>query len=100
MQCLCSTSSYFGRVENVRRNPESYYDQRYYSHVVYEYVTSDGLRHMAKLRLLPASGEEETGLPNEDDQKHPWSVIKIYIFPLAIHPLVNIQNLGIGKNRA
>ncbi|KAI0240172.1 hypothetical protein LSAT2_009132 [Lamellibrachia satsuma] len=65
-------ANYYGRVENVRRSPASYYDQRYYTHVTYDFQSVDGTRHLARLRLLPADGSMETGRPKKTDQKNIW----------------------------
>ncbi len=71
---VCYDFSYYGRVENARREPKSYYDQRYYSHVTYILVAEDGTKWWARMRLLPADGCEETGLPDIKDQKQIWQV--------------------------
>ncbi|KAK2175219.1 hypothetical protein NP493_743g03006 [Ridgeia piscesae] len=65
-------ANYCGRVETVRRTPASYYDQRYYSHVTYDFHSVDGTHLLARLRLLPADGSVETGRPNKSDQKNIW----------------------------
>ena len=72
MVVLLHICSYSGRVENVRRAPNSYYDQRYHSHVTYQFLTSDGSKKFARFRLLPADGTEESGLPDKMDQESVW----------------------------
>ncbi len=58
----------------MRRTPASYYDQRYYTHIIYHFFGLDGVPRLARLRLVPADGREETGLPSPEDQKEVWYI--------------------------
>ena len=71
-------SRYFSLVEFLRRSPKSYYDQTYYSHFVYEFIGKDRVKRLAKLRLMPADGSEESGLLTKREQKYVWYARFIY----------------------
>ncbi|KAK2148976.1 hypothetical protein LSH36_473g03007 [Paralvinella palmiformis] len=74
--CRKSSSNYFGRVENVRKAPRSYYSLRYYNHVTYEFTSADGASWLARFRLLPADGSTETGLLTAEEQENVWDVVR------------------------
>lgn len=55
----------------LRRSPDSFVDQRYYSQVVRFWVGKDDVRHLVRYRLVPADPNvQETGLPTEEDTGH------------------------------
>jgi arachidonate 5-lipoxygenase len=54
--------------ETLRRAPQSYTDQRYYSQLVYEFKAKDGKKRYVKYRLTPYDDIPETGLLSPEDQ--------------------------------
>ena len=64
---------YFNVRDALRRNPESFTDQRYYTQTPLRFIADDGVERYAKFRLVPADdGVRETGIPGEDDLQTPW----------------------------
>lgn len=59
-------------IGGLRQKPESFYDQRYYSEVVFEFKAFDGVKRYVRFRMMPADGRPETGLLSEEVQQHPW----------------------------
>ena len=59
-------------IECLRRTPDSFYDQRYNSGVIYDFKAFDGVKRYVKFRLMPADGRPETGLLTEEDQRNVW----------------------------
>ncbi|ELT88718.1 hypothetical protein CAPTEDRAFT_175721 [Capitella teleta] len=67
--------NYYSRVENIRRAPDSYYDQRYYSQVTYSFTADDGVPRVARIRMVPADGSRQSGKPEKGDQENVWYVL-------------------------
>ena len=64
---------YFNVRDALRRNPESFADQRYYTQTPLRFHASDGVERYAKFRLVPEDPNvAESGVPNEDDLQTPW----------------------------
>ena len=64
---------YFNVRDALRRNPESFTDQHFYTQTPLRFHADDGSLRYAKFRLLPGDREtSETGLPHEDDLQTPW----------------------------
>ncbi|XP_022800953.1 allene oxide synthase-lipoxygenase protein-like [Stylophora pistillata] len=59
-------------IGGLRQKPESFYDQRYYTEVIFDFKTFDEVKRYVRFRLLPADGRPETGLLSEEVQWHPW----------------------------
>lgn len=54
-------------LNGVRYLPDSYYDQRYYSPVVYEFRSTDGAKkYLARFRVVPKDEIPETGRLQEE----------------------------------
>ncbi|XP_078369939.1 allene oxide synthase-lipoxygenase protein-like isoform X2 [Oculina patagonica] len=58
-----------------RQKPDSFYDQRYYSQVIFDFKALDGVKRYVRFRLMPADGSPETGLLSEEVQWQPWNGI-------------------------
>lgn len=59
-------------VEAYRRGPSSYAQLRYHSQVPFRWAADDGVERIARLRLVPANEEPESGLPTMADHTHPF----------------------------
>ncbi|XP_074620664.1 allene oxide synthase-lipoxygenase protein-like isoform X3 [Acropora palmata] len=59
-------------IEGLRRAPESFYGQRYYSEIIMDFKAFDGVKRYVRFRLIPADGTPETGLLSEEDQRNVW----------------------------
>lgn len=59
-------------LDGLRRAPNSFYDQRYYTGLILGFKAFDGIERYARFRLIPADGSVETGLLSEDDQRNVW----------------------------
>jgi hypothetical protein len=63
----------FSNIDGLRRAPDSFYDQRYYSEIILGLKALDKVkRYYVRFRLIPSAGLQETGLLSEDDQRHAW----------------------------
>ncbi len=56
----------------LRRAPSSYAELIYYTQVPLHFDTTDGTGYLAKFRLLPSSGDLESGIPTGKDALKPW----------------------------
>jgi arachidonate 5-lipoxygenase len=56
-----------GMEKALRKEPKSYHDQRYYSKTPFLYISSDGIKHYAKYKVMPFDNEEETGVLIDPD---------------------------------
>jgi len=69
----------FGSLESaldgLRRNADSYSDQQYFSHAVYEWSESDGHVRLARFRAVPTDGRLDTGRLTPDEQKQVWNYL-------------------------
>ena len=64
---------YFNVRDALRRNPESFTDQRYYTQTPLRFCAFDGIERYAKFRLVPHDPSIcETGIPLESDLQTPW----------------------------
>ncbi|XP_078369935.1 allene oxide synthase-lipoxygenase protein-like [Oculina patagonica] len=59
-------------IGGLRQKPDSFYDQRYYSEVIFDFKALDGVKRYVRFRLMPADGSPETGLLSEEVQWQPW----------------------------
>lgn len=59
-------------LDGLRRAPNSFYDQRYYTGLILGFKAFDGIECYARFRLIPADGSMETGLLSEHDQRNVW----------------------------
>lgn len=59
-------------IGGLRQKPDSFYDQRYYTEVIFDFKAFDGVKRYVRFRLMPADGRPETGLLSEEVQWHPW----------------------------
>ena len=59
-------------IDGLRRAPDSFYDQRYYSEIILDFKAFDRVKRYVRFRLIPSDGTLETGLLTEDDQRKPW----------------------------
>ncbi|XP_068704039.1 allene oxide synthase-lipoxygenase protein-like [Montipora foliosa] len=59
-------------IEGLRRAPKSFFDQRYYSEIIFDFKAFDGVKRYVRFRLIPADGAPETGLLSEEDQRNVW----------------------------
>ncbi|CAB4010977.1 allene oxide synthase-lipoxygenase -like [Paramuricea clavata] len=59
-------------IDGLRRAPDSFFDQRYYSEIIVGFRALDSMKRYARFRLMPADGSIETGLLSEEDQRHIW----------------------------
>ncbi|XP_078369932.1 allene oxide synthase-lipoxygenase protein-like [Oculina patagonica] len=64
-------------IDGLRRAPDSFYDQRYYSEIILDFKAFDGVKRYVRFRLIPADGTPETGLLSEDDQRKPWEYVRL-----------------------
>ncbi|CAD5112248.1 DgyrCDS1479 [Dimorphilus gyrociliatus] len=58
----------FNTLESVRGDMNSYFDQQYFSNCLYEVESDFGEYTPCALRLIPADGTQQSGLPSELDQ--------------------------------
>ena len=65
-------TSIAANIGGLRRKPDSFYDQRYYSEVILDFKALDNVKRYVRFRLIPADGSPETGLLSEEDQRQPW----------------------------
>ena len=54
----------------MRRAPASYYDQHYYSQIVFYFTAQNGTKYYVKYRLMPAEDIRETGRLDKCDQRN------------------------------
>ena len=59
-------------IDGLRRGPDSFYDQRYYSELILGFNALDRVERYVRFRLIPADGSPETGLLSEDEQRKIW----------------------------
>ena len=59
-------------IDGLRRAPNSYYDQRYYSETIMGLNAFDSVERYVRFRLVPADGSLETGLLSKDEQRKAW----------------------------
>lgn len=59
-------------VEAYRRGPSSYAQLRYHSQIPFRWAADDGVERLARLRLVPANDDPESGLPTMADHTHPF----------------------------
>lgn len=59
-------------VEAYRRGPSSYAQLRYHSQIPFRWAADDGVERIARLRLVPANDDPESGLPTMVDHTHPF----------------------------
>ncbi|KAJ7376325.1 arachidonate 5-lipoxygenase [Desmophyllum pertusum] len=59
-------------IGGLRQKPESFYDQRFHTEVIFDFKALDGVRRYVRFRLIPADGRPETGLLSEEVQWQPW----------------------------
>ena len=59
-------------IDGLRRAPDSFHDQRYYSELILGFSAEDRVERYARFRLIPDDGSPETGLLSEDDQRKIW----------------------------
>ncbi|XP_020618720.1 allene oxide synthase-lipoxygenase protein-like isoform X2 [Orbicella faveolata] len=59
-------------IGGLRQKPDSFYDQRYYTEVIFDFKALDGVKRYVRFRLMPADGSPETGLLSEEVQWQPW----------------------------
>ena len=64
-------------LDGLRHDAESYADQQYYSHVVYQWTESDGRVRLARFRAVPADGRCETGRLTPDEHKLVWNYLSV-----------------------
>ena len=69
---LFFASSLAANIGGLRQKPDSFYDQRFYTEVIFEFNALDGVKRYVRFRLMPADGSPETGLLSEEVQWHPW----------------------------
>lgn len=60
-------------IGGLRHKPESFYDQRYYSKMIFDFKADDGIKRYVRFRFIPADGSLETGLLPEDAQWEIWN---------------------------
>lgn len=65
-------NSLAANIGGLRQKPDSFYDQRYYTEVIFDFKAFDGVKRYVRFRLMPADGRPETGLLSEEVQWHPW----------------------------
>ena len=59
-------------MEGVRRAPESYFNQVYYSQVMHVLKATDDKEYLIRLRVVPGDASDENGQLTEEDQKTAW----------------------------
>lgn len=59
-------------LDGLRRAPNSFYDQLYYTELILGFKAFDDIERYARFRLIAADGCMETGLLSEDDQRNVW----------------------------
>ena len=59
-------------IDGLRRAPDSFHDQRYYSELILGLNAHDRLERYVRFRLIPADGSPETGLLSHDEQRKIW----------------------------
>lgn len=59
-------------IDGLRRAPNSYYDQQYYSETIMGLKAFDSVERYVRFRLVPADGSLETGLLSKDEQRKAW----------------------------
>ena len=57
-------------MEGMRRAPDSYYDQHFYSQLVFNFTAKDGMKHYVRYRLIPAENIKESGRLDKCDQRN------------------------------
>lgn len=67
-----STIRLASNIDGLRRAPDSFHDQRYYSEIILGFNALDGVERYVRFRLIPADGSPETGLLSEEDQSKIW----------------------------
>ena len=65
-------NSLASNIDGLRRSPDSFYDQRYYSGAILDFAAFDGLKRYVRFRMIPADGSPETGLLTKEEQKRAW----------------------------
>jgi len=66
------TRSLAANIGGLRQKPDSFYDQRFYTEVIFDFKALDGVKRYVRFRLIPADGSPETGLLSEEVQWQPW----------------------------
>ena len=74
MCVLFHSCSYFALVDNLRKAPASFTRLHYHSQLPYKFTPRDDKPRLIKFRLVPADGEEESGLLCGDEQQRPWDM--------------------------
>jgi len=59
-------------IDGLRRAPDSFRDQRYYSELILGFNALNCVERYVRFRLIPADGSPETGLLSEDEQRKIW----------------------------
>ena len=62
-------------LDGLRHDAESYTDQQYFSHLVYQWTDADGRVRLARFRAVPADGRYETGKLTPDEHKQVWKYL-------------------------
>ena len=83
--CVCALCSLSSVLDGLRHNADSYSDQQYYSHVIYEWVETDGRARLARFRAVPADGRRETGRLIPDEYKQVWNYLLVITFLFLPH---------------
>lgn len=60
-------------IGGLRHKPKSFYDQRYYTEVIFDFRAHDGVKRYVRFRMIPADGSPETGLLPEEVQWEIWN---------------------------
>ena len=67
-------NSLAANIGGLRHKPKSFYDQRYYTEVIFDFRANDGVKRYVRFRMSPADGSPETGLLPEEVQWEIWLV--------------------------
>ena len=65
-------NSLAANIGGLRQKPDSFYDQRYYTEVIFDFKALDKIKRYVRFRMIPADGSPETGLLSEEVQWQPW----------------------------
>ena len=66
------TFSLSAHIEGLRKLPNSYTNQHYHTQTVYDLHGDDDKKRVARFRIVPADGSQETGRLDYEDQKNCW----------------------------
>jgi hypothetical protein len=63
-------------LDGLRFEADSYTDQHYYSHFIYEFLSTDGYKRTARFRATPVDQSwTQTGLLTLEQQRHVWNYL-------------------------